>query len=168
MKEEEYMRKKNPPIAFFFLLIMTKRAPFDTELSNLFFFTTKSKNHFTYPSLSKLKMANITFKHPTTILIAGSTGSGKTHLTCEIIKHKNVLFSSPPTVTIFFYKVENVKSLIASFAFPSNNITKIFGTLLMAITTLGPPTVSSSTCGSSIDEEGTIPLDATQGITVTG
>lgn len=50
-------------------------------------------------------MANITFKHPTTILIAGSTGSGKTHLTCEIIRNKHVLFSSTPTVTIFFYKV---------------------------------------------------------------
>ena len=49
-------------------------------------------------------MVDATFQHPTTILVAGSTGSGKTHLTCELVRKKHIVFSNTPHVVILMYK----------------------------------------------------------------
>lgn len=43
------------------------------------------------------------FKAPTTILINGCTGSGKTYFCYELLKHRNELFTVPPERTIVFF-----------------------------------------------------------------
>lgn len=43
------------------------------------------------------------FRHPSTILIAGPSFSGKTELTKRLIKHRHVMFSPPPDRVIWCY-----------------------------------------------------------------
>ena len=49
-------------------------------------------------------MADVTFKHPCNIILSGSTGSGKTTITYNIIKNKHLLFSEKPKVVLWYYK----------------------------------------------------------------
>jgi len=48
-------------------------------------------------------MYDIRFKTPFTCIVAGASGSGKTYLVNEILKHKKVLFTQPPERTFLFY-----------------------------------------------------------------
>jgi GTPase SAR1 family protein len=43
-------------------------------------------------------------KHPSTIIIAGQTGSGKSYFTKELLKNKNTFTPNPPKHVIFIYK----------------------------------------------------------------
>jgi hypothetical protein len=43
-------------------------------------------------------------KHPSTIIIAGQTGSGKSYFTHELIKNKKTFTPIPPKHVIFIYK----------------------------------------------------------------
>jgi len=48
---------------------------------------------------------DISLKHPSTWIIAGATGSGKSVFTLNLLKNKNLLFKpSPPQFGILFYK----------------------------------------------------------------
>jgi GTPase SAR1 family protein len=43
-------------------------------------------------------------KHPSTIIIAGQSGSGKSYFTRELLKHKSTFTPIPPKRVIFVYK----------------------------------------------------------------
>lgn len=43
-------------------------------------------------------------KHPSTIIIAGQSGSGKSYFTQELLKHKSTLTPTPPKRVVFVYK----------------------------------------------------------------
>jgi GTPase SAR1 family protein len=43
-------------------------------------------------------------KHPSTIIIAGQSGSGKSYFTRELLKHKQTFTPTPPKRVIFVYK----------------------------------------------------------------
>lgn len=48
-------------------------------------------------------LINFQLPHPGSIILAGSTGTGKTHLIYEIIKHRRELFTKPIEHVLFVY-----------------------------------------------------------------
>jgi len=54
---------------------------------------------------SKIASFDISLKHPSTWIIAGGSGSGKTHFTSKLIENKERLFKPhPPRAVVLFYK----------------------------------------------------------------
>lgn len=51
------------------------------------------------------------WKHPFTCLLAGPTGSGKTHFACQLIKHADELISSPPEHIMWIYDNDDPESV---------------------------------------------------------
>ncbi len=49
-------------------------------------------------------MFDVSLKHPMTVMIIGSSGSGKTTWVFNMLKEAHLLFSSLPDQTFFFYK----------------------------------------------------------------
>ena len=67
---------------------------------------------------SRMDLINFTIPHPATATICGSTGSGKTHLTLELIRRRREIFSEPLEKVVYiccdfqpaFYKLQAVDS----------------------------------------------------------
>lgn len=50
------------------------------------------------------KTYDASIKHPSTVIIAGGTGSGKTYFTNDFLKHKNLMQPIHPKKVIYIYK----------------------------------------------------------------
>ena len=47
---------------------------------------------------------NASLKHPSTVIVAGQSGSGKSYFTRELLQNKNTFTPKPPKHVIYVYK----------------------------------------------------------------